>query len=86
MSSGVSLQFIQQLRPHNHFNYNIEEHCRCMKTLHSYWPNLNGMMPQIIEANSGYILDLFLFPRICPKKTAASNKPVALLTGIHCIA
>jgi hypothetical protein len=28
---------------------------------------LNGMVSQISKANSGYILDLFLFSRICPK-------------------
>jgi hypothetical protein len=27
---------------------------------------LNDMVPQISEANSGYILDLFLFSRIYP--------------------
>jgi hypothetical protein len=27
---------------------------------------LNGLVPQISEANSGYILDLFLFSKICP--------------------
>jgi hypothetical protein len=28
---------------------------------------LNGMVPQVSEENSGYILDLFLFSSICPK-------------------
>jgi hypothetical protein len=28
---------------------------------------LNGMVPQISDANSGYTLDLFLFSRIFPK-------------------
>jgi hypothetical protein len=28
---------------------------------------LNGMVPQISEANCGYILNLFLFSKIFPK-------------------